>query len=417
MPGTRPDPMSSRIRTLLLTALLAVPLGALPVGCQGGGGPGGPGKGKYGKGKGRGGKGKGGGRGGRGGDKAADPLPVETVTLEAADLEHSYRASGTLRARRTAEVRSVTAGIVTSLQVEEGDAVEEDQVLARLDTRELKLAASRDSLAAKNARSELDRLEKLEKLDAVSQEEIDKQRYALKEAKASAKLSRAQASRGAVKAPFAGTIIARNVDEGNLASSTTTLFEIADLSELELDLHLPEREAASVDVGAQVELTLLDETSFQAKVIRRAPIVDALTGTVKFTVRASDFPQRAVPGAFTRARILLESREGVTSLPRTAVFELEGVPHVYIIRDGEAHRVPVEVGLEGEKRVETLRLAEAFRARDAVIVKDATAGINEGMAVKPFVGGQAPESPDASPEPNAMKSGREKGKGKGRRAG
>ncbi len=403
--------MSRRISKLLLIASVAIALGTLPVACQGG--EGGQGQGRGGKGRGHGGKGKGGGRGGRGGEKAADPLPVETVALEAADLEHSYRASGTLRARRTAEVRSVTSGIVTSIQVEEGDVVAEDQTLARLDTRELKLAASRDSLTAKNAESELERLEKLEKLDAVSQEEIDKQRYALKEAKASAKLSRAQASRGAVKAPFAGTIIARNVDEGNLASSSTTLFEIADLGELELDLHLPEREAASVEVGAAVELTLLDETSFQARVIRRAPIVDALTGTVKFTVRATEFPDRAVPGAFTRARILLESRQGVTSLPRTAVFELEGVHHVYVIRDGEAHRVPVELGLEGEERVEIVGGVDV----EAVIVKDATAGINEGMAVKPFTGDAATET---GTEPNAMKSdgdGGGRGKGKGRRAG
>jgi RND family efflux transporter MFP subunit len=134
-----------------------------------------------------------------------------------------------------------------------------------------------------------------------------------------------------------------------------------------------------VKSNAQVDVELVDGTKFTAEVIRRAPIVDAATGTVKFTVRASQFPAHAAPGAFARARVLVDAREAAPSLPRTAVFELEGKPHVYVIEDGKAHRRAVELGLGGEDAVE---IVSGLRADD-VVVSEGNSGITEGMPLAP----------------------------------
>jgi hypothetical protein len=107
-------------------------------------------------------------------------------------------------------------------------------------------------------------------------------------------------------------------------------------------------------------------------------VVDPLTGTVKFTVRAKEFPLAAVPGAFVRAELLIDRREAAPSVPRAAVFELEGVPHVYVVEDGRARRKPVEAGLIGETRMELVGGVDA----SAVIVADAGEGVTEGMPVK-----------------------------------
>src|SRR5690606_10271259 len=239
---------------------------------------------------------------------------VELETLAPATIERHYRASGTLEPLRRAQIRPVRAGIIEDLEVEVGDVVESQQILARLDGRELSLQAKRDRLDASNVETELERLRGLDGTGAIAQEEIDTRRYELESAKATARLSRAQASTMTVRAPFAGTVIAREVDVGNLAGTTTVIYEVADLSALELPLHLPEREAARVSVGNSVEIELIDGSTFAGSVIRRAPIVDALTGTVEFLVRAEEFPALAVPGAFVRARVLLERREAAPSV-------------------------------------------------------------------------------------------------------
>ncbi len=331
---------------------------------------------------------KGGGPGGRGGPGGPqEPLAVEVVKVEPATIERHHRASGTLEAKRRAEIRAIRTGIIEDLLVEVGDVVEVGQTLARLDGEELSLQAQRDRLTASNAERELGRLRELEGSDAIASQEIDGQRFTLDSAKASAKLSRAQAASMVVKAPFAGTILAREVDVGNLASTATILYELADLSALDLPLHLPEREAAKVTIGAEVEIELIDGTVFTGTILRRAPKVDALTGTVEFTVRAESFPAIAVPGAFVRARVLLERRASVPSVPSLAVFELEGQRYVYVLREGKARRVAVEVGLAGVERTE---IRSGLEPADQVL--PTAQGITEGMPVK-VAGEQGPPKP------------------------
>jgi membrane fusion protein (multidrug efflux system) len=317
-----------------------------------------------------------GGPGGRGGPP--EPLAVELTTLEPATIERHYRASGTLEPLRRAELRPIRAGIINVLEVEVGDVVEAGQVVAKLDGRELSLQAARDSILSENAAAELERLNGLNGSGAIASQEIDLQRHQAEAAKAAARLSKAQASTMSVRAPFAGTVIRRPVDVGNLAGTSTVIYEVADLSALELPLHLPEREAAAVTVGSAVEIELVDGTKFKGEIVRRAPVVDALTGTVEFLVRATEYPALAVPGAFVRARVLLERREGVTSVPADAVFELEGQRYVYVLREGKARRVAVEVGLEGPERIE---IRGGLLPEDRVLT-DAN-GITEGMPIKP----------------------------------
>ncbi len=305
-------------------------------------------------------------------------MPVEVTKLTTGTVERRYRASGTLQALQWAEIRPTQTGILREIGVEEGDVVEAGQVLARLDSRELSLVAKRDTMAAKNAQRELERLETIANKNAIAREELDKQRYEMQTAKASAKLSKHQASLSVVRAPFAGTVVSRQVDVGNLATTATVLFELADLTALELELHLPEREAARVATDAAVEVELIDGTRFDANVIRRSPVVDATTGTVKFTIRVGEFPPAAVPGSFVRARVLLDSKAGVPVLPRSSIFEVEGEPHVYVVVEGKAQRVPVTLGIESDDRAEVV---DGLTAEHVVVV-DAS-GMTEGMALTP----------------------------------
>jgi hypothetical protein len=77
-------------------------------------------------------------------------------------------------------------------------------------------------------------------------------------------------------------------------------------------------------------------------------------------------------------------------VPVEAVFELEGKRYVYVLREGKARRVAVEVGLEGSERVELLG---GVGSEDRVLI-DAN-GITEGMPVKPA------GEPDIEREPEA----------------
>jgi membrane fusion protein (multidrug efflux system) len=381
----------------VLALLVALAVG-VPA-CNGamGGGPGGEGKGHGGEGK------KGRGPGGGGGPEQAEAMQVHVVRLTAAPIERWYQSSGTLEAIRSAELVAVQPAIIEKVLVDEGDQVQEGQLLARLDGRVLSLQADAARVELENLETELRRLESVSS-DAISREEIDKQRYLVEQARAGVRLSRHQAKQTVIRAPFAGTIVTRYVDEGNLASTSTPLFHLADLRVLELPLHLPEKDAATVEVGSDVEIELVDGTTLTAKIERRSPVVDPLTGTVKFTIRtqrpgkgaekAGGLPPGAAPGAFARAKVLVDARPAAPSLPREAVFQLEGKPHVFVVTaggategagdrpgtpTGKAQRREVTLGLEGAERVEIV----AGLAPDEPVVAEGNAGITEGMPIVP----------------------------------
>ncbi len=344
---------------------------------------------------------------GDGKGKPAEPLAVAVTAIAPAEIDRYYRTSGTLRALRSAELVALQPGVVLELRAEEGDRVKAGDTLVRLDGRGFKLQAARDALTAKNASQELRRLEQI--ADNLPREELDKQRYALENALASAQVSRHQANQTIVVAPFDGTITRRAIDVGNLATASTPLYSLADLSVLDVELHVPEREANAVQAGAPATLELQDGTRFAAAVERRSPVVDPLTGTVKVTVRAREYPAGAVPGAFVRAELRVERRSAAPSLPRTAVFELEGVPHVYVIEDGRARRRPVELGLVGETQAELRGGLDP----EAVVVADAGDGVTEGMPVK--VAAPVPKDSEAvkvaAPVPKDSEAAKAAGKG------
>jgi membrane fusion protein (multidrug efflux system) len=417
-PGAR-DGAARRTRlssSLLLLAALVI--AAPSTGC--GGGEGGGGKKGRGAGKGHGGKG---GPGARGGPKKEAALAVNLATVVSGDIVRAYEASGTLEAILQAEIRSTQSGIIVSLEAEEGDTIERNAVLARLDGRDLSLMAKRDELTAKNAALELDRLEQIAAKSAASEQEVDQQRFTLESAKASARISRHQAGQSKVKAPFDGTITERRLDVGNFASSADVLYVLADLSVLELALHIPEREAARVKLGAKVSLNNLADEAFAGEVVRRAPVVDPLTGTIKFTVHVKgERPESAVPGAFARAAVELETVNQVPTLPDSALVEIDGEFFAYRIAGGgdhgEAERVSVTLGLRGQERSQVL---SGLKVGD-IVVADARE-ITDGMALKRF-GAPEPDAPEGESgsggekkgkDPHAQGEGKGKGKGKGKR--
>ena len=375
-------------RRLAFACALGVTTALGSLACGGGDSEGGKGR------RGGGPPGRGGGAWGQEGGQEETALAVELVQIGPRDLVRAYPASGTLEAIRSAEIRPTQSGVLVSIEVEEGDLVKEDQVLARIDAREARLMASRDKLAAQNAERELERLDQLAKAQAAAKQELDQQRYALENAIASAKLSRVQASKNTVRAPFEGTITVRNFDAGNLATSADVIFELADLDTLELALHVPEREAGRVKIGAEVQLEDLAEAQFTGTIVRRAPVVDPLTGTVKFTVHSTgERPETAVPGAFVRAQIELESRDAAPALPKSAVLRIDERAFVFVIADGKAQRKEIEIGLEDGEWVEIRGGLEP----GTDVVAD-TGEITDGMALKPFDPNEAkaPAAADAS---------------------
>ena len=256
---------------------------------------------------------------------AAEGLLVETFVAErAAGYEAVEAHAGRVVARRNSPLGFDLPGRVVAVSVEEGDRVEEGAVLAERERDEL--AAERTALAAQieelGARLALaakttKRRRELHSGRHLSPEDLDRAVFeedAL-EAQLTAARARLQAmdvrlEKTRLRAPYAGRVVARLVDEGTVVAAGQPIVEILEDGALEVRVGVPPDTAARLEEGTRYDVSIGDR-SLEGVLRTVLPRVDPATRT------------------------------------RTAIFELDGA--LPSIASGEiVHlRLPTQVDVEG----------------------------------------------------------------------
>jgi len=171
----------------------------------------------------------------------------------------------------------------------------------------------------------------------------------------------------AIAAPISGTVLARHASLGSVAAEGAPLFEIADLSELWVDLHIFGADAGHIVPGAPVAVTRLsDGAAAQTTLERVLPgTATASQSTVARAVLANgDGLWR--PGSAVRARITVERTPADLVVPLTALQTLEGRDVVFVRRGDTYTAHPVALGKRDARHVEVLA---GLQAGDAVVVE------------------------------------------------
>lgn len=161
-----------------------------------------------------------------------------------------------------------------------------------------------------------------------------------------------------VASPFAGVVVAREASLGEMADPADTLFTVADLSRLWIELDIYERDLSRVKAGqpVAVAVTAYPGRTFPGRIVYVGAILDPLTRTVRARVEIPNPGAALKPGMFATA-IVQVGGSGVASavVPESAVQELEGRKVVFVPGDaaGEFRPVRVTIGatLDGDRVV------------------------------------------------------------------
>ncbi len=327
-----------------------------------------------------------------------EEVPLVTVMTPAVkEVTASVSFTGAIAARYDMSIANEgdTARIV-GVYVEPGDHVQKGQLLAKLDDSVMipqvnRLAASLEQARAQAdlSASEYKRALGVQAAGALSAEDIEKRRAtAVTDAAnvkvAAAQLAEAQArlTRTRVTAPFAGTVLTRHAEVGQIANpGGDALFRVASGGEVEMRGQIAEQDLAQVKVGqaAVVYLTGLARP-FQGKVRLLGAVIDPLTRLGDIRIQLEPDPALR-PGAFARAEVTI-ARARRPVLPRTAVFSDDNGSYVFVV-DAQGHvtrhavrvadmsgaGVVIASGLTGNEQV--VRTAGGF-LRDGESVKITT---------------------------------------------
>lgn len=344
------------------------------------------------------------------------PLPVRTATAVAVPAGGNrggsvLDATGYITARRMATVSAKITGKVEEVLIEEGQYVEEGQVLARLEVTDAQaqralaasqLAAARTQVA--QVRAQLDLAEKtlartheLAARGLVPQQQLDQaqsERDALRAALSAAQrqvdvardalaVSEIGVDNTVVRAPFAGVVTAKAAQPGEIVSpvsagggfTRTGICTIVDMDSLEIQVDVNESFIGRVSPGQPVEAVLnaYPDWRIPAEVIAIIPTADRSRATVRVRIALKIRDPRIVPDMGVRVSFLevVDEAPGETTppsgvlVPAEAVVRRDGRDVVFVMQDGRARRVPVQVG---ERRGGHTRIASGLAIGGRVVL-------------------------------------------------
>lgn len=349
-----------------------------------------------------------------------DIVEAGAATARASVLD----ASGYVVARRQATVAAEVTGKLTEVLVEEGLAVEQGQVLARMDDAteqaqlelaRARLSAARSALAEieaqlANARRTLTRQTELRQRDLASQSELDRaetevdaltarlasQREQIKVAASEVALQQQRIGELTIRAPFSGVVIARAAQAGEMVSpisagggfTRTGICTIVDMDSLEIEVDVNEAYIDRVETGQPVvaRLDAYPDWQIPARVKAVVPAADRQKATVRVRVAIDERDARILPEMGISVRFLAEDDGAADAapgrlplLPARAVFEADGRSYVFVVDQGRLERRAVR---PGARRDDGILIIAGVSATDRVVA-DATAEmLSDGVRVR-----------------------------------
>jgi len=263
-------------------------------------------------------------------------------------------ATGYLTAHRQVIVSAKTPGRVARILVDEGDRVQEGELMAELEASELKAALARAHAEYEEAERQYRRYQNLWKDQIVAQAEMDRVATQYKVAKAAMELQMAQLENMMIRAPFGGTVLKKHIEVGQMLSAGSlqdggiAAFTLADLDRLDVNVDVSEGNIQKIALNHPVEVVAeaLPDKILRGRVIKIAPTANRQKAIVEVTVRILDrdprlkpemsvkvtFVERESPQGKTTSRVLVPKRAVWTEGKGQFVWVVEGTSGQMTIR-------------------------------------------------------------------------------------
>ena len=223
-------------------------------------------------------------------------IGLESLVLKAEPYTKQTTRIGQLAFFKTYQESFKSSGKITQLAIEEGQAFEKGEVLAKVDTADL--SSELNQLIAEKAfvNKEIERLKKLKKVDAVSQSELDRQKSRSSQLRAQIIRTREFLDAAHIVANFDGVVISRLVDAGEFVTAGQAVLDVAPLIDnFVVEVAVQDRLLQFLKVGQQV---VLNNTESGARLIGEvktlAQMPDSSSGLFIVKIAVTDAPESRV---------------------------------------------------------------------------------------------------------------------------
>ena len=335
-------------------------------------------------------------------------ITVSTTQARVAPLRENIEITGSLKPKEQVDVTSKITGRVERLTVQIGDIVQRGQVIAELDDAELeqqvrRAEAARDIARATvqqrnaelgNSKADADRAKQLFDQGLVAKQDYETKLTAYRVFQAQVALANAQTEQASAElrelniqrsqmrivAPMTGYVAQRYVDVGAVVSPTTPIIKVVNLATMVTVANVPEKELSKLRAGskAAVIVDAYGDTTFEGRVARVAPVLDAATRTALVEVEIPNPSGALKAEMFARVKLDIANMREAVLVPRDALVYRGNQSGVYVLEQKRPVFRAVETGTVQGSDVEV----KANLASGTTVINRGAAMLQEGDQVR-----------------------------------
>jgi multidrug efflux system membrane fusion protein len=296
-------------------------------------------------------------------------IAITTVTAQKGNIGVYLDAIGTVTPVYTDSITSQVNGLVVAVNFQEGQRVNKGDSLIDIDPRPYRAtllqaqgALERDENVLAQARMDLQRYRDAWDRKAIAKQILDDQEKlvlqdegTVKNDQGTVQYDQIQLDFCHITAPIAGQMGLRLVDPGNVVQSTgtTTLAVITQLEPITVIFTIPEDSLGQVETrlrkGATLTVDAFDRSAQKkiasGKLLTLDNQIDTTTGTVKGRALFDNKNDALFPNQFVNTRLLVNTLQGVTLIPSSAVQQNGQASFVYVIQGNFAHMRSIKAGV------------------------------------------------------------------------
>ncbi|MFZ5755398.1 MAG: efflux RND transporter periplasmic adaptor subunit [Pseudomonadota bacterium] len=285
--------------------------------------------------------------GSRNGSKGNDrPAPVVLATAELRTWQQPVDGIATLRAQEAVLLTAPVSGRVEAVLFREGARVAAGTPLVRLEDDEEQAEFNAAQVNAELQASRQARMRKLREQGLLSQDELDTQSQAAKEAQARLELARVKLAYRTVKAPFAGVLGFRQVSPGTLVQPGDAIVSLDATDTLRAEFQVPETQLAAIAAGNAVagRAAAYPGRTFKGTVTMVGSRVDENTRSVAVQARIDNRDLALKPGMLLTVSAQAKERQALF-VPEAAIVPEGNRQFLWRVQaDNTAARVEVALG-------------------------------------------------------------------------
>ena len=276
------------------------------------------------------------------------PVTAETVIMQ--DFEKTITLGGLTAAENTVNVIAKVNGMeqIKAVNVKVGDKVRAGQVLAVLDSEMSNITLNNAQLQYDNAYTNYENGKQLFELGAVSQNELNQLKMAFENASNQMRQAQMSVDYATVTAPISGTVTMSNANVGSYATASAPMFEIANVSTLEISTGINEQNVSKIAIGQEVLLRInsVSDQWMSGTITEISKVMNTQTKNYPVTVAMDNKDDALVAGMYAEIEVAVGHADGVLVIPVDAIVYKEAQPVVFIVQeDGTVKESHVTLGM------------------------------------------------------------------------